>query len=207
MPRKPTRNTPGRPRGFDEKRALDAATRVFAAKGYESASLADLTSAMGVNRFSLYATFGNKEALFVKAMEHYMTAIKAFVSDCMAANSGRESVERLLRGSAAGFTDPNAHGICFLTQRPLTPEEISEETRQYMHEKRQTVESALSRRFEQAKQEDEIPPEMSAQDLASFYALALQAIALGAQQGKTCDELLRTVEIAIACWPRGKQSP
>ena len=61
----------GRPRAFDVDEALDRALEVFWRKGYEGASLPDLTEAMGINRPSLYAAFGNKEALFRKAIDRY----------------------------------------------------------------------------------------------------------------------------------------
>ena len=59
----------GRPREFDVDQALTAALRVFWSKGYEGASMTDLTDAMGITRPSLYAAFGNKEALFRKALQ------------------------------------------------------------------------------------------------------------------------------------------
>ena len=61
----------GRPREFDVDEALDRALQVFWRKGYEGASLPDLTEAMGINRPSLYAAFGNKEELFRKALDRY----------------------------------------------------------------------------------------------------------------------------------------
>jgi AcrR family transcriptional regulator len=57
---------PGRPHAFDPGAALERAMHVFWAKGYEGASLSDLTRAMRINRPSLYAAFGNKEELFRK---------------------------------------------------------------------------------------------------------------------------------------------
>ena len=61
----------GRPRVFDADAALDAALAVFWRHGYEGASLTDLTAAMGINRPSLYAAFGNKESLFRRVMDRY----------------------------------------------------------------------------------------------------------------------------------------
>ena len=62
---------PGRPRAFDEAEALEKALCVFWHKGYETASLDDLTKAMGLSRSSFYGAFGNKQALFHKALRHY----------------------------------------------------------------------------------------------------------------------------------------
>ncbi len=62
----------GRPRSFDKEAVLDAAVLVFWEKGYEGASLDDLTTAMGINRPSLYATFGNKHGLFLASIDRYV---------------------------------------------------------------------------------------------------------------------------------------
>ena len=70
--------TAGRPREFDYEKALDQAMRVFWEKGYEGTSLPDLTQAMGINRPSLYASFGNKEELYKKALNRYAQTSAAF---------------------------------------------------------------------------------------------------------------------------------
>src|ERR1700760_4196839 len=97
MPKKPSGNPAGRPKEFCEEKALEAAMLVFAEKGYENASLSDLTSAMKINRFSMYASFGNKEALYVKAMERFNEARREGVKGLLAGKSARDGVTELLR--------------------------------------------------------------------------------------------------------------
>ncbi|MDQ3185436.1 MAG: TetR/AcrR family transcriptional regulator, partial [Pseudomonadota bacterium] len=89
----------GRPREFDVDEALIAALRVFWTRGYEGASLTELTEAMGITRPSLYAAFGNKEALFRKALDLYEREKLAHVSEAIDAPTARGVAERLLRGS------------------------------------------------------------------------------------------------------------
>ena len=62
----------GRRREFDKQEALDKAMRVFWESGYAGSSVSDLTTALGINKPSLYAAFGNKEQLFRSAVDHYM---------------------------------------------------------------------------------------------------------------------------------------
>ena len=73
----------GRTRQFDVDEALDQALEVFWARGYEGATLPELTRAMGINRPSLYAAFGNKEQLFRKALDRYKTGPMAFLSEAL----------------------------------------------------------------------------------------------------------------------------
>src|SRR5580704_15142565 len=73
----------GRPRAFDVDKALDRALKVFWSKGYEGASLPELTRAMRINRPSLYAAFGNKESLFRKALDRYQTGPMSFLTQAL----------------------------------------------------------------------------------------------------------------------------
>ncbi len=87
----------GRPRAFDMDQALDRALDVFWRKGYEGASICDLTAAMGINPPSLYAAFGNKEGLFRKALDRYAAMHDVFI----ARGAGAAESEGLYRGTAA----------------------------------------------------------------------------------------------------------
>ena len=86
----------GRPREFDVDKALDLALQVFWSKGYEGASMADLTLAMGITRPSLYAAFGNKEELFRKALDRYVDGPGGYVQVALAKPTIRAVVEHLL---------------------------------------------------------------------------------------------------------------
>src|SRR5437588_6791815 len=105
-PRKP-RTPAGRPRSFDLDKALDAALQVFWRKGYEGTSLSDLTQAMGINRPSIYAAFGDKEALFRKVLDRYAEGPTAHVMKALEHADARVAMERLLLGAADAATSPS----------------------------------------------------------------------------------------------------
>jgi AcrR family transcriptional regulator len=201
MEHKSTGKMRGRPRAFCAEQALDAATRVFGEKGFEGASLSDLCEAMGINRPSMYATFGSKEDLFRKAMARYAEVSAKHVAECLAASSVREGVDRLLRGGVLKFTDAEEFGVCFITQGPLSGPDMSESTRLYVEQKRTAVEMALRRKFAYAIECGELPRDVSPEDLARFYAVVIQGIALQAQHGGTQEQLLRVVDVAMQQWP------
>src|SRR4051812_28497699 len=103
-----------RPRAFDLEVAVDSALHVFWAKGYEGASLDDLTAAMGINRPSLYAAFGSKEALFRRAIDRYVTTYGAGITAALEADTAREAVARTLRAYADAAGRPGCPAGCFM---------------------------------------------------------------------------------------------
>ena len=96
----------GRTRQFDEDEALDRAMEVFWRRGYEGATLPELTAAMGINRPSLYAAFGNKEQLFRKALDRYRSGPVAFVREALKEPTARGVAEGLFRGVVRLLDDP-----------------------------------------------------------------------------------------------------
>jgi AcrR family transcriptional regulator len=191
----------GRPREFDVDKALDRALKVFWRKGYEGASLSDLTKAMGINRPSLYAAFGNKEALFKKAMDRYLEGPGAFVREALQQPTARAVVEHVFRGSIELVTDSrNPHG-CLMVQGALACGDTADCVRREMAKRRAASVTALSKRFERAVAEGDLASDWNPADLARFVTTVMHGIAVQAASGASRDELERAADIALRAWP------
>src|SRR2546428_11874348 len=110
---------PGRPRAFDPDAALERAMHVFWSKGYEGASLSNLTRAMRINRPSLYAAFGNKEELFRKVLDRYVDGPLAYFGKALAALKARDVIEQIFFGAAEMAGDPRLPAGCLMVQGAL----------------------------------------------------------------------------------------
>ncbi|WP_328406733.1 TetR/AcrR family transcriptional regulator [Nocardia sp. NBC_00403] len=184
----------GRPRSFDTDTALDRALEVFWRHGYEGTSLADLTAAMGINKPSLYAAFGNKEELFGKVLARYLNGPGAYAADALNASTGREVVERLIRGAVdltAGENTP--HGcLCVKTVQACGTD--AHAVRQEAVTVRKASEAALRRRLEQAT---DLPPRHEPAALAALVHTISDGIAVQAAAGHSRDELRQVGNLAL----------
>ena len=193
--------SPGRPRAFCVERALDRALQVFWEKGYEGASLSDLTEAMGINRPSLYAAYGNKEELFRKALGRYGERAGSFMAEHLGRGTAREAVESFLYAVADGITCPdNPHG-CLTVRCNLAGTEAAESVRREVARQRQQPETLLRRRLEQARDDGELPPGADPADLARYVATVHQGMSVQAAGGATREQLRGVVRTVLATWP------
>ena len=192
----------GRPRAFDPDRALDRALQVFWRKGFEGASLTDLTEAMGINRPSLYAAFGDKEALFRKALDRYGHGPAAHLRQALKQPTARRVVERLLGGEADLLTDPRNPRGCLLVQGALACGEAADSVRRELIEHRARFTAAIHERLKRAKSEGDLPPGANPADLARFIATVMNGMAVQAAGGATRRQLQRVVQTALAAWPQ-----
>src|SRR5712664_2133179 len=156
----------GRPRSFDPDAALDRAMHVFWAKGYEGASLSDLTRAMRINRPSLYAAFGNKEQLFRKVLDRYMDGPVAYFGKALAAPKAWDVVEEILLGTARMAGDPKIPAGCLMVQGALACGDAS--VRKEVGARRTAAKLALRRRLQRAKREGDLPKNSDPAELASY---------------------------------------
>ena len=193
----------GRPREFCVEEALAAALKVFWRKGYEGASLSDLTDAMGVTRPSLYCAFGNKEELFKKALDLYERDKLSFVDQALAQPTAFEAVRFMLTQSAAAFSDPDNPG-CMGVNSVLSCGGIaSESVRRELTSRRLGIEGRLRDRFERAKMEGDIRADCDCASLTTYVLALWQGLALQASAGMDCQSLKGVVDLALQSWPCG----
>jgi AcrR family transcriptional regulator len=190
----------GRPREFDADTALDRAVQVFAARGYEGTSLPELTRAMGISRPSLYAAFGNKEALFQKAVQRYVEQNAGPLQAAMRLRTAREGVERLLRTAAERARRPGPKG-CLLVNGALTCSSASDPVRRDLALRRNALEAVLRERFERAIVEGDLNRDADVRALAKYFVTFQQGLAVQAASGASSREMSQAVALAMQAWP------
>jgi AcrR family transcriptional regulator len=191
----------GRPRAFTEDAALEAAMRVFWEKGYEGATLADLTEAMSINRSSLYASFGDKEALFRMALARYAEGPAAYTKKALRQPTVRAVVEALLRGALDLLTDPSHPRGCLSVQGALACGSDAEPMKQAMIEWRKRGESEIQKRLQRARAEGELAKDVNPGDLARYISTVLTGLGVQAANGSTKAEMTGVVNLALRSMP------
>jgi AcrR family transcriptional regulator len=191
----------GRPREFCTDAALAAALRVFWSKGYEGASLTDLTEAMGITRPSLYAAFGNKEALFRKALDLYEREKLDYINKAMAQPTARAVAETLLRGAVGNAcSNEEPHG-CLGVITSVACGAEAEAIREEVLERGKVAKQVLVERLERAKAEGELSPSVDIEGLTSLLYAVVQGICLQAGSGATRGQLEKLVDAGMMLWP------
>jgi len=191
----------GRPREFCVEEALAAALRVFWSKGFEGTSLNDLTEAMGITRPSLYAAFGNKEALFRKALDLYEREKLEYVGRALEQPTARCVAEVLLRGAidnACRSEEP--HG-CLGVITSVACGAESQSIREEVLERGKGAKRALIERFERAKAEGDLPSQVDIEALTNLLYAVVQGICVQAGSGATREELDKLVDTGLMMWP------
>jgi AcrR family transcriptional regulator len=193
--------TRGRPREFSLDDALAAALRVFWSKGYEGASMVDLTEAMGITKPSLYAAFGNKEALFRKALDLYEREKMAYVGQALDKPTAREVAEHLLRGSVENQTSSCEPRGCLGVISSVACGSEAESIREEVLERGKVAKHALIDRMERAKVEGDLPDHVDVEALTGFLYALMQGMAVQAGAGANRAELDRLVDTSMMMWP------
>ncbi|WP_050467765.1 TetR/AcrR family transcriptional regulator [Herbaspirillum chlorophenolicum] len=196
--------TRGRPRSFDREQALQQAMQVFWSKGYEGTTMADLTEAIGVKAPSLYAAFGDKNALFREAVDFYSRTVSAGpLRELQAGNGIYEDLYAMLRASVQMYSGkssvsglPAGRGcLVVISAINCAPEnaEHSDALSQRRHKRRNEIRA----RLQQAQRDGEIRADADVTALGDFYTSFLNGMALGARDGVSNARLAATLRHAM----------
>ncbi|QDT41930.1 HTH-type transcriptional repressor ComR [Gimesia alba] len=190
--------TRGRPREFDEKKALEAALEVFWRKGYEGASCDELLSAMGLNAGSMYAAFGDKQALYDKAFELYCETV---FSKGAAALDGPgtplENVKAMIQGISDHMSSPECKG-CFvgntLIEFGAENKEIAEMARRVMKH----FQTALEQKLKAAQESGELSENVAPTEMALFLVNMAQGLNVMARANAGKEAIQSITQTALA---------
>lgn len=191
----------GRPRGFDAEEALERAMRLFWERGYEGAGLTDLTKAMGITRTSMYAAFGNKEALFRKALERYTEGPASYVARALGEPTARQAATAFLDGCVRVTTRPDCPAGCLGVQGSLAAGDAGRNAREALTAWRNDGVDQLRDRFRRAVDEGDLPPDTDPGLVARYLMTVSNGIAVQAASGATREDLQQVADMALRNWP------
>jgi AcrR family transcriptional regulator len=195
----------GRPREFDLDAALEGAMLVFWRKGYEGASMSDLTASLGVTKPSLYAAFGNKEQLFRAVLDRYDKRTAYFLSGSIRAATAWEVAVGLLRGAAEFHANPANPPGCLMVQGALVGSGAAGSPHRETRDRRNRLREAIQERLERALRENDLPQGADPAALARYLVTVMRGMAVEAASGADAAQLNEIVDVALTAWPASKK--
>ncbi|WP_310621990.1 TetR/AcrR family transcriptional regulator [Flexibacterium corallicola] len=191
----------GRPRKFDRDAALKSAMVLFWEQGYETTSMSDLVSSMGINSPSIYAAFGSKEALFLEALKLYCQTDGARVWDAMTQEiSAFKAVEAMLITSAREYTRSDRPHGCFVILEALHGHAGNESIRQELCTLRSANIRRLAQYLDHSMSDKEQAPDLDWQAIARFIVTLQQGMSIQARDGETIENLLEVAKQGTKCF-------
>jgi AcrR family transcriptional regulator len=197
----------GRPRSFDVDAALDRALDVFWRQGYEGAALSDLTKAMGINRPSMYAAFGNKEELFRRVLDRYGNGPGAYARRALELPRVRDVIEALIYGAVNLTAGEHTPRGCLNVRCAQACGPDGEPARREAQARRKDTEVQLMRRLRRARTEGDLPADTEPADLARYVLTVTDGIAVQAASGASRTALRRVAGLALRGLPACESSP
>lgn len=187
----------GRPREFDENTALEAAVKVFWADGYAGTSYSSLVDAMKMNRPSIYLAFGDKESLFLKAVDFYCH--KQQVISMSVLNSGESYQNRLEKFATSMVKDVcnKKHPGCLVITVLADATGISTKFKNKLKEHVKATDAFIADFIRHGIEAGELKPCANPDLLAKVFVAALSGFALRARAGESEDDLMNIAKETV----------
>ena len=188
-----------RPKSFDEEAVLDQAVQLFWQRGYEGTSLADLETHLGLGRQSLYNSFGDKHALFLKALDRYRRDMGGTaLAHLEAPDAGLDAIRGFFRWSIDSLTSPDTrHGCLFINTISDRGAQDPDAMLRCNHA-RDALERAFRRALVQAKKGRELPQRLDVEATATLLVIQHYGLTVLAKAGATAGQLNAAVEALFA---------
>jgi AcrR family transcriptional regulator len=191
----------GRPLSFDRPAALRAAMLAFWRHGYETTSIVDLTTAMGITAPSLYTAFGDKLRLFLEAVELYAGDPAERGKAITEASSAYRAASDLLDAVAAAYTGEETPAGCLLASATATGSPASFDVQRVIAEIRKGLTAQLASRIDRDVNNGLMPATCNPKALADLVVAVIQGMSVLARDGGSRDQLLAVARSAMAAWP------
>ena len=192
-----TSNKLGRPAAFDKEAALDVAMRLFWERGYEGASMTDLSHAMGIHPSSIYAAFGDKQALFALAAKRYIEVPGQYMARALAEPTFETFIQATFYNTVEFLGGKEYPASCFTLTGSLSCGVDTEPAKALMIDIRLRNEAVLKSRLLKARKAGEFPKEENIDDYTRYLSSLLSGLAVQAANGSTRAQLKRTAELAL----------
>jgi AcrR family transcriptional regulator len=187
----------GRPTEFDTDHALDVAMRLFWERGYEGTSMADLSLAMGIHPSSIYAAFGDKQALFALAAKRYADVPAQYMVKALEQPTLRSFILAAFDNTVEFLGSKDHPSSCFTLTGAISCGADKESAKILMREMRLQNEAAIKARLLRARKAGEFPKEENVDDYTRYLSSLLSGLAVQAANGSTRTELKRTAAVAL----------
>ncbi|HEY1912718.1 MAG TPA: TetR/AcrR family transcriptional regulator [Vicinamibacterales bacterium] len=187
-----------RPKAFDERQALAAAMEVFWRAGYERASLDVLLLAMGISKQSLYDTFGDKRALYLKALVYYRDQTLTSMRELFeSVTKTRDGFSRLLLGMSAESEEQHARG-CLLLSANLERDASDRVVAAFLRDNQASVEAIFATAIAEGQSRGELSKKHDPQALAKFFASTIQGMRAMARLKSDRRALRQVAKLALS---------
>jgi TetR/AcrR family transcriptional regulator, transcriptional repressor for nem operon len=188
-----------RPKSFDDDAVLEQAALLFWERGYEATSMADLEAHLGLGRQSLYNTFGDKQTLFLKALDRYRNDVgEAALARLNAPGAGLEAIRSFFHWAVESLTAPGPRRGCLVTNTISERGSLDADALQHCNHAREALERAFRRVLAQAQAGGELPRRLDVEATATLLVLQNYGLNVMAKTGAPAAELHAAVEALFA---------